>query len=57
MHAAMAMGQLAARNDLDPVAGAIRLAAWAHARPDLNGEEALFLEEARWHMRSIKMTA
>src|SRR6516165_3323811 len=33
----MAMGQLAARNALDPVAGFLRLAAGADATPDLNG--------------------
>src|SRR5262245_4841652 len=42
-HASMAMGQLAGRNALEPVDGSLRLAAWADARPDLNGEAALFL--------------
>lgn len=56
-HAAMAMGQLAARNALDPVAGSLRLAAWADATPNLNGEAALFLREARWHTRSIKIAS
>jgi hypothetical protein len=29
----------------------------ADARPDLDGEAALFLEEARWHTRSIKIAS
>jgi pyruvate/2-oxoglutarate dehydrogenase complex dihydrolipoamide dehydrogenase (E3) component len=39
-HASMAMGQLAVRNALDPVAGSLRLAAGADATPDLNGGDA-----------------
>src|SRR5262245_39158483 len=49
----MAMGQLAGRNALDPVAGSLRLAAWADARPDLNGEAALFLEGGRNGTRDL----
>src|SRR4051812_27169880 len=40
-----------------PVAGSRRLAGGADARPDLDGEAALFLEEARWHTRSIKIAS
>src|SRR3954453_1546424 len=39
------------------VAGSLRLAAGADARPDLDGEAGPFLEEARWHMRSIKIAS
>jgi len=42
-HASMAIGQPDGRNALDPVARSLRLAAGAVARPDLNGEAALFL--------------
>src|SRR5262249_58394555 len=42
---------------LDPVAGSLRLAAGEDARPDLDGEAALFLEDARWHTRSIKIAS
>jgi hypothetical protein len=56
-HAAMAMRQLAARNALDPVAGSLLLAAWADATPNMNRDAALFLQEARWHTRSIKIAS